>query len=60
MVIELTAEEAATLSRVLSSYLSDLRMEVAGTDRMDFREALKEEEAFLKKLLVQLEPEASS
>ena len=54
MQVELTVEEAATLHRVLTSYLSDLRFEVAGTDQMDFRESLKAEEEFLKRLLAQL------
>ncbi|MEW6488778.1 MAG: hypothetical protein AB1578_12810 [Thermodesulfobacteriota bacterium] len=39
--IELTEAEAATLQDVLESYLSDLRMEIADTDRMEFREELK-------------------
>lgn len=39
--IELTEAEAATLQDVLDSYLSDLRMEIADTDRMEFREQLK-------------------
>lgn len=39
--IELTEAEAATLGDVLESYLSDLRMEIADTDRMEFREELK-------------------
>lgn len=52
--INLTAEEATTLKDVLTGYVSDLRMEIAGTDAMDLRERLKEEEVFLKKLLQQL------
>jgi len=39
--IELTDSEATTLQEVLDSYLSDLRMEIADTDRMEFRESLK-------------------
>ncbi len=57
--IELTAKEVDMLRLILSSYLSDLRMEISGTDSMDFREGLKEREAFLKKVLQRLEPEAS-
>ena len=57
--ISLTAEEAATLREVLQTYVSDLRMEIAGTDAMDFRERLKKEEAFLKRLLEQLGVERS-
>ena len=54
MQVELTAEETATLHRVLTSYLSDLRFEVAGTDQMEFRERLKAEEEFLKRFLERL------
>ena len=58
--ITLTQEEAATLRNVLSSYLSDLRMEVANTDSQPFREHLKREEAMLKKLLQQLDAELAA
>jgi hypothetical protein len=52
--ITLTTDEAATLREVLETYVSDLRMEIADTDSMDFRERLKAEEAFLKRLIGQL------
>jgi hypothetical protein len=52
--ITLTQEEAAQLRKVLNSYLSDLRMEIADTDSMPFREDLKRQEVLLKKLLQQL------
>ena len=52
--IELTNEEAATLREVLSEWISDLRMEVAGTDRMEFRESLKQREAVLKGIVARL------
>jgi hypothetical protein len=52
--IELNAEEVEMLQQVLQSYLGDLRMEVAGTDQMEFREHLKAREVFLKDLLVRL------
>lgn len=52
--LTLTAEEAATLRSALQSYVSDLRMEIADTDSMDFRERLKAEETVLKRLLQQL------
>jgi hypothetical protein len=55
--IELTSEEAETLRAVLESYLSDLRMEIADTDSMDFRENLKKTEVFLKDLLQRLTKE---
>ena len=52
--LTLTDEEAGTLRLVLEQYVSDLRMEIADTDSMDFRDQLKREEAFLKKLIEQL------
>ena len=58
--ITLTQEEAATLREVLNSYVSDLRMEIADTDSMQFRENLKREEAVLQKLLQQLDPEVAA
>ena len=52
--ITLTAAEAADLREVLESYLSELRMEIANTDSMDFRERLKQREGLLKRLLAGL------
>jgi hypothetical protein len=52
--LTLTAEEASMLGEILASYLSDLRMEIADTEAMDFREHLKQREVFLKKLLEEL------
>jgi hypothetical protein len=49
--LKLNAGEDAMLREILASYLSDLRMEIAGTDSMDFREGLKKREIFLKRLL---------
>ena len=57
--IELSAEEASTLHEILTHYVSDLRMEVAGTDSMDYREVLKAREILLKDLLLRLEPVAA-
>jgi hypothetical protein len=53
--LDLTSEEVEKLRFVLESYLSDLRMEIRDTDSRDFRTGLKEREAFLKKLLQQLD-----
>ncbi len=49
--IDLTTDEIEVLRDVLQSYLSDLRMEIADTDRMDFREMLKERKRILVKVL---------
>lgn len=52
--ITLSDEEAGALRSVLESYRSDLRMEIAGTEQMDFREDLKRQEALLNSVLARL------
>jgi len=52
--ITLSDDEAGSLRSVLESYLSDLRMEIADTEGMDFRERLKRQEEFLNRMLAQL------
>jgi len=52
--LDLTAEESEILRAVLESYLSDLRMEIAGTDSADFREKLKKKKALLTKIIPDL------
>jgi hypothetical protein len=52
--IQLAEEEARLLQSVLEEYISELRMEVANTDSMDFREDLKRKEEILKSLVNQL------
>ena len=52
--VDLTPEEARMLRDVLESYLSVLRMEIAGTESVSFRENLKKTETFLKSLLPRL------
>jgi hypothetical protein len=54
MQLNLTAEEAAMLNEILTSYLSDLRMEIADTENMEFRENLKKKEEFIKKVIGEL------
>ncbi|MFQ5740402.1 MAG: hypothetical protein ACE5JX_15445 [Acidobacteriota bacterium] len=53
--IDLTDEEARTLLEVLEFTCSELRMEIAGTDRKDFREGLKKKKVFLRDLCRRLE-----
>lgn len=52
--LDLDHSERTHLIESLESYLSDLRMEIADTDRMDFREGLKEKKAALMKVLEQI------
>jgi hypothetical protein len=49
--IELQPAEAEVLKMVLESYLSDLRMEIADTDSMDFRDKLKARKMVLRKVV---------
>lgn len=49
--IELQPTEAEVLKMVLESYLSDLRMEIADTDSMDFRDKLKTRKLILRKVV---------
>ncbi len=51
VLINFDSEEIKMLKEILESYLSDLRMEIADTDKMDFRETLKKKEEFLKNLI---------
>lgn len=52
--IELTDADASRLRELCEAELSDLRMEIANTDSMDFRDRLKEDAALLKALIAQL------
>ncbi|MEN6609457.1 MAG: hypothetical protein ABFC24_01320 [Methanoregulaceae archaeon] len=49
--LSLNENEAATLRVVLEQYIPDLRMEIADTEKMEYRELLKEREGVLKKIL---------
>ena len=49
--LDLDREETALLAEALTSYLSDLRMEIADTDRQEFREGLKRKKQVLLKTL---------
>ncbi len=52
--LELSEEEVRTLVQVLDYALSELRMEIADTDRKDFRERLKAEKQTLSAILERL------
>ncbi len=54
ITIELSDEEKEALVKVLQSYISDLRMEIADTDRASFREQLKKEKGYLESILDKL------
>jgi len=51
---DLDDAEAEELLTLLEEYLGDLRMEVANTDSMDYREMLKGREVIIKGLIARL------
>jgi predicted RNA binding protein with dsRBD fold (UPF0201 family) len=52
--VTMSDSEAAVLTTVLEQVIPDLRMEIADTEQMEFREDLKKREAILKKILEML------
>lgn len=53
--VDLTAEERDVLHNMLSNYVSDIRMEIADTDRQDFREMIRKRKEILQKIINALE-----
>jgi len=49
--LDLTREEREVLLEILETDLSDLRMEIADTDSLDFRDMLKGRKAVLAKVI---------
>jgi hypothetical protein len=54
LTLELTKPEADLLQEVALEWLSDLRMEIGGTDELSYREALKWKESLLRDILERL------
>jgi dGTP triphosphohydrolase len=52
--LELTEQQAKVLSEILDTFMSDLRMEIADTERKAWRDKMKEEEDFIKDLIKRL------
>jgi len=53
--IQIAEDEVEVLRSVLEEYISELRMKVANTDSMDFRDDLKRKEEVLKALVGRLQ-----
>jgi len=53
--LDLTREEREVLLETLENDLSDLRMEIADTDSLDFRDMLKSRKAVLSKVIEALQ-----
>lgn len=58
VTVELTEDETKVLRNVLENYLTHLRIEIVGTYRKEFRDALKEREKTLLELVSRLEKTA--
>lgn len=56
--LDFTREEGEILLEILETELSDLRMEIANTDSLDFREMLKQRKEVVKKVITALRGEA--
>jgi hypothetical protein len=54
MELPIDAADAQLLGRILTNYLSDLRMEIADTDQADLRAALKKNETRITSLVERL------
>ncbi len=54
VTLTLTEKDVGVLRHVLEYYVSELRMEVAATERQEFRDNLKVEEDVLKSILARL------
>jgi len=52
LTLDLTAKELEILEHVLADYVSDVGMEIANTDRLEFRDMLKERKALVQRILV--------
>lgn len=50
ILLKLSEDEGALLVELLESEISDLRMEIADTDRREYRDMLKRREDMMKKL----------
>ena len=50
-----TEEERELLMDILENNISDLRMEIAGTDRQEYRNMLKSRETIMKNIQSKLE-----
>lgn len=51
MQVELDEETRALLTRILTTYVADLRMEIAATDSPTFKVGLHREEEIVNELL---------
>jgi hypothetical protein len=54
--IDITSAERDVLREMVSGMLSELRMEIADTDRLEYREMLRARKSVLQRVLDAIEP----
>lgn len=59
VTLELSRDEADLLASMLKTDLADLRMEIAGTDKKEWRDGLKQREVILNQIIGRLMPAAA-
>ncbi len=57
--LEFSQQERDMLNKIVKSYLSELRMEIADTDQLSFKKELRKEEDMLNNLINKLQTEPS-
>ncbi len=53
--LEFSQQEIDMLNKIVKSYLSELRMEIADTDQSSFKNGLRKEEELLNKLIEKMD-----
>ncbi len=53
--LEFSQQEIEMLNKIVKSYLSELRMEIADTDQSSFKNELRKEKEHLNKLIEKLD-----
>ena len=54
MQLALTGEEAVLLKRILEQYVSELKSEISDTEKYDWRQSMKQDEAMAKAVIERL------
>jgi len=53
--LEFSQQEIDMINKIVKSYLSELRMEIADTDQSSFKNELRKEEELLNKLIEKMD-----
>ena len=53
--LEFSQQEIDMINKIVKSYLSELRMEIADTDQSSFKNGLRKEEDLLNKLIEKMD-----